>query len=88
MGDESFTDPEFAKRKEEKMFKVLNVRSELPCGTNILVRREFDTCERDLLRAESEKWSAVSSVIGIPRRGLNLDFETAGQLGSGAYYLY
>ncbi|RPA88359.1 hypothetical protein L873DRAFT_1796691 [Choiromyces venosus 120613-1] len=32
IGDEAFPDPEFAKGKKELVFKVLKVRSELPCG--------------------------------------------------------
>ena len=89
MGDEAFTDPAFAKGVEERVFKVLKVRSRLPCGTNkLLVRREFETTEQDLLRAESEKWSVVNSRTGRPMPDLNLDFQIAGQPGSGAYYLY
>ncbi|RPA95799.1 hypothetical protein L873DRAFT_1929528 [Choiromyces venosus 120613-1] len=82
--DEAFLDREFAKGKEEQVFQVLKVRSELLCGMNqLLIRQEFETIECKLWEVVSEKWTNVNPKTGMPVVGLNLDYQVAGQLGSG-----
>jgi len=82
--DKAFPDPEFEKGKEEKVFKVLEVKSELPCGGNrLLVRPEFVAIEEDLFRVESNKSGNILSETKIRDVSLQLDFRIAGQPGSG-----
>ncbi|RPA98229.1 hypothetical protein L873DRAFT_1828618 [Choiromyces venosus 120613-1] len=81
---EAFRDPEFAKGKEEQVFKVLEVRSELPCGIDqLLVHQEFEAMERELVEIELEKWTNVNPKTKMPAVGFNLDYQIAGQPGSG-----
>ncbi|RPA98318.1 hypothetical protein L873DRAFT_1914729 [Choiromyces venosus 120613-1] len=83
---EAFLDPEFAKGKEEQVFQVLKVRSELPCGMNqLLVRQEFEAIKCELVEVELEKWTDVNPETRMPAVGFNLDYQIAGQPGSGAY---
>ncbi|KAG0633397.1 hypothetical protein HOY80DRAFT_896565 [Tuber brumale] len=78
--DEAFPDPEFAKGKEKKVFKVLKVRSELPCRRKrLLVRQEYETIECNLLEMQAVEWSDFETEIPY----LNLDFKIGGQPGSG-----
>ncbi|RPB00673.1 hypothetical protein L873DRAFT_1788850 [Choiromyces venosus 120613-1] len=82
--DETFPDPEFEKGKEEQGFKMLEVRSRLPCGIDqLLVRQEFEAIEHELVEIESEKWTNVNPKTKMPAVGLNLDYQIAGQPGSG-----
>ncbi|RPA89012.1 hypothetical protein L873DRAFT_1832110 [Choiromyces venosus 120613-1] len=81
---EAFRDPEFVKGKEEQVFKVLKVRSELPCGMDqLLVHQEFQAIERELVEIELEKWTNVIPKTKMPAVGFNLDYQIAGQPGSG-----
>ncbi|KAG0127479.1 hypothetical protein HOY82DRAFT_613447 [Tuber indicum] len=84
--DKVFLDPQFEKGKVEKVFKVLEVRPDLdlPCGTNqLLVRREFEAIESELLKVKSKKWLDIDSKTRKPAWHLNLNFQIAGQPGSG-----
>ncbi|RPA90258.1 hypothetical protein L873DRAFT_1879937 [Choiromyces venosus 120613-1] len=84
IGDEAFPDPEFKEGKEEQVFNVLEVMSNLPCGTNqLLVRQEFETIKCELLMIMSKKWTNVNPETKMPVMGLNLDYQIAGQLSSG-----
>jgi len=74
--DKAFPDPEFEKGKEEKVFKVLEVDSDLPCGENrLLVRPEFEAIEQDLLRVESKKSGNILSETKIRKGSLQLRYE-------------
>ncbi|KAG0640762.1 hypothetical protein HOY80DRAFT_1115969 [Tuber brumale] len=84
IGDGTFPDSEFEKGKEDKVFKVLKVKTKLPCGRyRLLVRQEFETIERDLSQIESDKWTNTDPETGDPVEDLNLDYELGGQPGSG-----
>jgi len=76
--------PDTKLTKSEKVFKVLKIGSTLPCGKNrLLIRPEFEAIESELMEVESEKWMDVDSKTGLPADDLNLDFNIAGQPGSG-----
>ncbi|RPA91002.1 hypothetical protein L873DRAFT_1831533 [Choiromyces venosus 120613-1] len=84
IGDEAFPDPEFEEGKEEQVFDVLEVMWNLPCGMNqLLVHQEFETIKCELLMIMSKKWTNVNPETKMAVMGLKLDYQIAGQLGSG-----
>ncbi|KAG0126292.1 hypothetical protein HOY82DRAFT_581112 [Tuber indicum] len=70
IGDKAFPDPEFAKGKQKKTFKVLKVRSELPCGRKrLLVHHEYESIEHNLLEVKSAKWRRNVQTSRLRYRG-------------------
>ena len=88
-GAKIFPSMELASNKVEQVFEVLQLETELPCGSDqLLVREEYRTMEHILLAAESEKWLNVKPKTGAPALSAKLDYILAGQPGSGMWYFW
>ena len=74
----AFAPSEFTSKRQMKSFKVMEVGAVLPCGTKrILIRPEYETICRRLIRAEKERR------LGASRSSIKLDYQISGQPGIG-----
>ena len=74
----AFAPSEFTMKRQMKSFKVMEVGAVLPCGTKrILIRPEYETIRRRLIRAEKERR------LGASRSSTKLDYQISGQPGIG-----
>lgn len=76
--------PEFPSRTTSQVFSKLQTEAHLPCGVRkLLVRDEYINIHRRLNRAYRLKWLGSRNHKTDPAPQSQLDYEVAGQPGSG-----
>ncbi|RPA94839.1 hypothetical protein L873DRAFT_1746270 [Choiromyces venosus 120613-1] len=80
----TFAPPQFESKRQEQVFRMVEVRVNLPCGMRkLLVRPEYDKVRDRLIRAEAARWQGVGHSSGNPAVRRKLDYEISGQPGTG-----